>query len=385
MSKPDLGKTRTQNIEESEIRKMTREALKHGAINLSQGYPDEEMTPKSVKEEAKKAIQNNNQYSITWGLPELRKKVAKKYGKWRNLNLDPEKEITITCGTSEAVMSSILALAGKGDGVIYFEPAYENYIPSTQISEAEGKPVEITTDLKLNKEQLKKQAKNSKLLLLNTPHNPTGKVFTEKELNLIADLAEDEDLIIISDEIYEHMVYEGKHISPTEIKNLKQRTVLCTGISKTYSVTGWRVGFLIAPKYLSNEIRKIHDYISICAPTPFQKASTKALELPKSYYKKMNHTYKKRRNILHQGLKETNLNPTKPNGSYYMIANFKHLNQKQNDKQFAKKLAKQAKVATVPGTSFYKNKKTNWIRFTFSRSENKLKKAIKQIKKNKWW
>ena len=385
MSKSNLGSIRTKNISESVIREMTREALKHGAINLSQGYPDKEMTPETVKEEAKKSIENSNQYSITWGLPELRKKVAETYGKWRNLDLDPKKEVTITCGTSEAVMSSILALTNEEDGVIYFEPAYENYIPSTQISKAEGNPVNIDTNLNLNKEQLKKQAKKSSLLILNTPHNPTGKVFTENELKLISDLAEDEDLIIVSDEIYEHMVYEGEHISPVQIENLKQRTILCTGISKTYSVTGWRVGFMIAPEYLTNEIRKIHDYVTICAPTPFQKASIKALELPQEYYKKMNESYKERRNLLYQGLKDVNLNPSKPNGSYYMIADISNLDIEENDKEFSLRLAKDAKVATVPGRSFYKNKKSEWIRFTFSRSEKKLKKAINQIKENKWW
>ncbi len=377
---------RTKSITESMIRKMTREALDHGAINLSQGFPDEDMTPERVKKAAKEYIDQDNQYSITWGMQDLREKVSEKYNEWRDLEYDPETEVTVTCGTSEAVMATILSLISKDDGVMYFEPSYENYIPSTQIAKGNQNPVYIDTDLNIKKEELKVKSRDSSVLILNTPHNPSGKVFTQDELKFIRDIAIDNDLIIVSDEIYEHMVYDGDHISPAQIDGLKERTVLCSGISKTYSVTGWRIGYLMAPKYLSKEIRKIHDYTSICAPTPFQKASIAALDLSNSYYEEMRNSYRKRRDLMVEGLNKLGFDPVIPQGSYYIMASFDDFETVETDQEFSLRLIEDTKVASVPGSSFYTDKNScSWIRFTFSRSESTLKKALKNIEKNKWW
>ncbi|KTG21016.1 pyridoxal phosphate-dependent aminotransferase, partial [Haloferax profundi] len=279
-----IGSDRVDGMRESVIREMTREAHRHDAINLSQGIPDEDETPPSVKQAAKAAIDTSSQYTITWGLPELRETIAERYEEWKGVSYDPETEVTVTTGTSEAVVSSLLALCDPGDGVIYFEPTYESYIPAVQFAGGRPIPLDITDGLEVDPDALREAAKDASILILNHPHNPTGKVFTPRELELVADVAAAEDLIVVTDEIYEHIVYTDEYRSPVEIDGLAGRTVVCTGMSKTYSVTGWRVGFALAPEPLSAELRKVHDYTSICAPTPFQKAGVEALSLPEDYY-----------------------------------------------------------------------------------------------------
>jgi aspartate/methionine/tyrosine aminotransferase len=377
-----IGGSRTKSVNESVIREMTREALAVGAINLSQGIPDEDETPEAVKEAAQQAITSNSQYTITWGLPELRQQISRKYHDWKGVEYDPETEVTITCGTSEAVMSALLAFCGDGDKVLYFEPTYESYIPAINFAGAEGVPLDITEDLMLDADELQAAARDASLLILNTPQNPTGKVFSRSELEIIADVAADENLIVITDEIYEHIVFDGDYVSPVEVGDLADRTVVCTGLSKTYSVTGWRVGIALAPEPLSRELRKIHDYTSICAPTPFQVAGIEAYSLPEEYYSELSNSYRERRELLYNGLNDIGLNPVKPDGAYYMMVQY---NTDEDDVAFSKKLIQRAGVATVPGSSFYKDGSVDWIRFTFSRNEETLTQAVNQLANHRWW
>jgi aminotransferase len=369
-------------MQESVIRKMTREAHAHDAINLSQGIPDEDETPPSVKQAAKDAIDEYSQYTITWGLPELREAVAERYEDWKGVSYDPEREVTVTTGTSEAVVATLLALCDEGDGVIYFEPTYESYIPAVQFAGGRGIPLDITDGLELDEAAFRDAAEDASIVILNHPQNPTGKVFSPEELAVVAEVADEEDLIVVTDEIYEHIVYTDDYVSPVEVGDLADRTVVCTGMSKTYSVTGWRVGFALAPEPLAAELRKFHDYTSICAPTPFQKAGVEALSLPSSFYDDLSASYEERREILYEGLRDAGLDPVKPDGAYYMMARYPT---DEPDEEFALRLVREAGVAVVPGSSFYTEGDADWVRFTFSRNEETLEAAVDRLRENRWW
>lgn len=377
-----MGAARVTGMRESVIRKMTREAHAHDAVNLSQGIPDEDETPPSVKAAAKEAIDEESQYTITWGLPDLREAVADRYEDWKGVAYDPTTEVTVTSGTSEAVMSTLLSLCDPGDGVIYFEPTYESYIPAVQFAGGRGIPIDITDGLELDAAELRDAASDASILILNHPQNPTGKVFSPAELELIAEVAREEDLVVVTDEIYEHIVYDDDYRSPVEVDGLADRTVVCTGMSKTYSVTGWRVGFALAPEPLSSELRKFHDYTSICAPTPFQRAGVEALSLPGSFYDDLAATYESRRDLLYDGLRAVGLDPVKPDGAYYMMARYPT---GEDDESFAMRLVREAGVAVVPGSSFYTEGGSDWVRFTFSRNEETLREALSRLDAGRWW
>ncbi|RAW46851.1 pyridoxal phosphate-dependent aminotransferase [Halorubrum sp. 48-1-W] len=377
-----VGSRRVGGMNESVIREMTREAHRHEAINLSQGIPDEDETPPSVKRTAKAAVDTDSQYTITWGLPALREAVSERYADWKGIEYDPETEVTITSGTSEGIMSSLLALCDPGDGVVYFEPTYESYIPGVQFAEGTPIPIDITDGLAVEADALREAAADASILILNHPHNPTGKVFTPEELELIAEVAVAEDLIVITDEIYEHIVYADHYRSPVTVDGLAERTVVCTGMSKTYSVTGWRVGFVLAPEPLSAELRKFHDYTSICAPTPFQHAGVEALSLPEGYYDELSDSYERRREQLYDGLRSVGLDPVKPDGAYYMLTRYPT---DEDDTEFCFRLIREAGVAAVPGSSFYTDGGEEWVRFTFSRNEETIDRAIDRLDRNRFW
>nr|WP_179213657.1 pyridoxal phosphate-dependent aminotransferase [Halorubrum vacuolatum] len=362
---------------------MTREAIRNDAINLSQGIPDEDETPPEIKAAAKEAIDTDSQYTITWGYPALREAVSERYAEWKGVTYDPETEVTVTTGTSEAIMSTLLSLAGPGDGVIYFEPVYESYIPASQFAGATPIPIDITDGLEIDADELVEAAKRARILVLNTPMNPTGKVFSREELELIETVAVEHDLIVLTDEIYEHIVYD-EFVSPVEIGDLAERTVVCTGMSKTFSVTGWRIGFCLAPEHLSAELRKVHDYTSVCAPTPFQRAGVEALMLPDSYYTELAASYERRRDLLYDGLRRVGLDPVKPNGAYYLLTRYPT---DETDREFCYRLIREAGVAAVPGRSFYTDPDAtaDWVRFTFSRNRETLEEAIDRLRKNRWW
>ena len=378
-----VGTDRTNVVTESVIREMTREAHRHDAINLSQGIPDEDETPPTIKTAAKEAIDTDSQYTITWGLPELRAAVSERYAEWKGIQYDSETEVTITTGTSEAIVSTLLSLVGPGDGVIYFEPVYESYIPASRFAGAEPMPIDLTDDLELDYDVLSAAAEEASLLVLNTPMNPTGKVFTREELERIEEIVFEHDLLVLTDEIYEHIVYDD-YVSPVEVGDLAARTVLCTGMSKTFSVTGWRVGFCLAPAYLSQELRKVHDYTSVCAPTPFQRAGVEALSLPESYYEELADSYERRRYLLCDGLERVGLDPIRPDGAYYVMTRYPT---DETDIEFCYRAIREAGVAAVPGSSFYTDPDAtaDWVRFTFSRNRETLMKAIDRLEQNQWW
>ncbi|MGM0398464.1 MAG: pyridoxal phosphate-dependent aminotransferase [Halobacteriota archaeon] len=363
---------------------MTREAHSHDAINLSQGIPDVGETPETIMTAAKDAIDAESQYTITWGLPDLREALSDRYQDWKGVEYDPETEVTVTAGTSEAIVSSMLALAGPGDEVVVFEPVYENYIPAIRFAGATPVPIDITNSLELPVDRLAEVAEDATILVLNTPMNPTGKVFSREELERIEEIVFEHDLVVITDEIYEHIVYDDAYRSPVEVGDLADRTVVCTGMSKTYSVTGWRVGFTLAPEYLSRELRKVHDYTTICAPTPFQRAGVEALSLDESYYRELSESYERRRDLLYEGLAAVGLDPLEPDGAYYMMARYPT---DETDVEFSYRLVREAGVAVVPGSSFYTapDAEADWVRFTFSRDASTIQAAIDRLRENRWW
>ncbi len=371
---------RIKGISESVIREMTRKAEINEAINLSQGYPGYQ-TPKKILDAAKEALADgHNQYSVTWGIKELREGISEKLAKFNHLEYDPETEVTVTCGTSEALMSSILAHIDPGDEVLLFQPFYENYVPAVYI--ASGKPVftSIDSNMKINQEDIKSKVNhNTKAIVLNTPHNPTGKVFSHEELKFIRDLCVDNDTLVITDEIYERIVFDGEHISLASLDGMREKTIAISGFSKTYSVTGWRVGYAAAPMGLMNEIRKVHDYTTVCAPTPFQKALCKSFEIPERYYRLMLEYYKDARDYLYSSLKDTEFKPFLPHGAYYMMVAIDHFG--MNDIDFADHLVKNIGVAVVPGTSFYDYGGDNLVRFCFSPPREDLEEAVSRLEK----
>jgi aminotransferase len=376
---------RTHTFQESVIRKMTRVCQKYGGINLAQGFP-EKSPPDEVLHEALRSIQEgNNQYSITWGLPALREAVAKKVAVYNGLNPDPELEVTITCGSSEAIVASLLALVNPGEKVVIFEPFYENYLPGLTL--AGGTPIFVPLrdpNWEIDMSALQQAfAQNPKAVILNTPANPSGKVFSREELEWIARLCREHDTYIITDEIYEHMTYDGlRHISPASLAGMWERTVTISGCSKTYSVTGWRVGYVIAPRELMSAIRKVHDYIVVAAPTPFQMAAIKALNLPDSYYQDLKEHYREKRDFFLQIFEDLKIPVFKTSGAYYMMIRIDELGL-GTDEAFAMALVERAGLAVVPGSSFYHRSEDgkNKVRFCYAKKWETLREVKSRLGK----
>jgi aspartate/methionine/tyrosine aminotransferase len=372
---------------ESVIRGMTRLASKYGAINLAQGYPDFPC-PQELKDAAANAIHEDfNQYSVTWGSPILRNAIAAKAKRFNKIDANPEEDIVVTCGTTEAMVASQIALIDPGDEVIVFSPHYENYAPDAIISGA--KPIYIELDeeegFSINEEKLKEafSSPRTKGIVVSTPNNPTGKVFSKDELNLIADLCNDRDAVCFTDEIYEHIIYDGlEHVSMASIPSMRDRTVTISGFSKTFSVTGWRVGYTIAESHLSNAIKKVHDFLTVGAPHPLQIACAKALAFPDSYYQKLAEEYDRRRHLLFTSLESIGFRCVKPHGAYYIWCDFSELDNKSGDVAFAEELVQRGGVAGVPGSSFFKTgsrRGDKKIRFTFSKKLETLEQAAKRL------
>ncbi len=379
--------TSLEYFQESVIREMTRKAIENDAINLSQGMPDFS-PPKELTQGISRALkQDEHQYTVTYGNYDLREKIAEKLSLYNHITADPEDEITITCGASEAIASSILALINPGDEVLILEPWYENYVPITLL--AQGKPVFVGLSedtFNLNEESIKEKISDkTKLVILNTPHNPTGKVFTSSEQNIISDMCQDHDLIALTDEIYEHIIYDDeKHISLGSISGMEDRTITVSGFSKTFSITGWRLGYVASEKELMSGIRKVHDYLTVCAPSILQKAVMQSFQLQQTYFEELKERYLKNRNFLLKELNKLDFNAFKPSGAYYLFADISSFGMK--DKEFADFLVRDKGVATVPGTSFYQkqedlpNRGEQYVRFSFSQKMNTLQEAIKRIK-----
>jgi aspartate/methionine/tyrosine aminotransferase len=357
---------------ESVIREMTRISDSMGGYNLSQGFPDFD-SPTEIKDAAIAAINNNfNQYPVTFGEPDLREIISRKAASYNSINCNPETDITVTCGATEAMICSLKAIINPGDEVIVFEPFYENYGPDTILSGAKPKYVTLyAPDWKYDLDELKNAFNNkTKAIIINTPNNPTGKVFSYNELKEIADLCINYDTYAITDEIYEHIIYENiKHISLASLPGMADRTITINSISKTYSVTGWRLGWAIAPSFITSRIRKIHDFLTVGAPTPFQYAAVAALNFPKQYYVNLQSRYFEARKTLCDALRDAGFIPYLPKGAYYILANYSDLKSfigSENDLEFAKKLILKTGIASVPGSSFYSSKKvSNMVRFAF--------------------
>jgi len=373
---------------ESVIREMTRQAMLYGAINLAQGFPDF-AAPAEIKQAARAAIDNDvNQYAITWGAKNLRNAIARQMGVWQGISIDPEKEITVCCGSTEAMISTLLAVCNAGDEVVIFEPFYENYGPDAVLSGARPRFVKLrppTSDAgewTFDEEELRSAfSRHTKAVILNTPNNPTGKVFTRAELELIRDLCVEFDVLAITDEIYEHILYDGtRHISMASLEGMRERTVTINGMSKTYSVTGWRVGWAVAPEKITNAIRKVHDFLTVGAPAPLQEAGAAALSLPAEYYKKLAEGYRVRRVNLMPALAAAGFKCFLPRGAYYVMTDISGFGF-SDDVSFAKYLVQEIGVAAVPGSSFYRDPKdgARQVRFAFCKKPETLDEASRRL------
>jgi aminotransferase len=358
---------------------MTRLALQHNAINLAQGFPDF-ACPAELKTAACEAVNNDiNQYAITWGAKDLREAIAGRVKKYNGMTFNPETGITVTCGSTEAMMASLLTIIQPGDEVIVPEPFYENYGPDTQISGAIPRFVPLADNFSINEETWKSAfTKKTRAIILNTPNNPTGKVFSKKELSFIADLCIDHNVIAITDEIYEHILYDGKkHISIGSLDGMQDRTITIGSFSKTYSITGWRVGYTLAGDEITSRIRKIHDFLTVGAPAPLQRACVTALSLPESYYRDLAEMYDRKRKILFDGLKKAGFSCELPEGAYYIFTDISGCG--MTDTAFARHMIETVGVAAVPGSSFYHAGGETKLRFTFSKKDETLIEACRRM------
>ena len=373
---------RTSTFTESVIREMTRVAQEHGAINLSQGFPDFPM-PAPMKDAACAAIQGDvNQYAVTWGAPALRLAIAEKYRRWYAMEVDPDLELTVTCGATEAMAAVFLALLDPGDEVIVLEPFYENYGPDAILAEA--KPVFVpleAPDWRLDPDRLRAAfGPKTKAIIVNTPHNPTGRVLTREEISLIAELCIEHDVWAITDEIYEHIRYAGNHHPIATWPGMRERTVTISGLSKTFSCTGWRLGYAIAPEQQTKAIRKVHDFLTVGAPAPLQAAGAVGMAFDADYYNHLALDYRARRDLLCGALSEAGFTFSVPEGAYYVLAHFSALSQ-DDDVTFAKWLASDVGVATVPGSSFYHKRALgrSLVRFAFCKQTETLERAAERL------
>jgi aspartate/methionine/tyrosine aminotransferase len=375
---------KTASFTESVIRNMTRRALKLGAVDLAQGFPDFP-APTELKEAAKRAIDEDyNQYAITHGSPNLRRAIAEKVRSYNRIDCDPESNLTVTCGATEAMIASLLAVVNPGDEVIVFEPFYENYGPDTIIAGASRRVVALQgADFSIDPKELESAfGPRTKAIIINTPHNPTGKVFTLAELEMIAELCRRFDTLAITDEIYEHIIYGStRHVSIASLPGMAERTITISGLSKTYSVTGWRLAYTVACERLTSAIRKIHDFLTVGAPHPLQEAGVTALRMPESFYAELRAMYEHRRMTLFKMLSEAGFGCRLPDGAYYIMADVSHLGF-ADDVAAADFLLEEVGVASVPGSSFYQHKELGrgLVRFTFSKNDQTLAAAAAKLK-----
>jgi aspartate/methionine/tyrosine aminotransferase len=374
---------KAERFTESVIREMTRLALKHNAVNLSQGFPNF-AAPAEIKRAAQEAIGRDvNQYAITWGAKSLRDAITRRVAGTQGLTIDPEREITVCCGATEAMMSAMMAIINPGDEVVIFEPFYENYGPDAILSGATPRFVKLRPpDWTFDPDELAAAfSPATKAVILNTPNNPTGKVFTREELEAIRDLAIEYDAFVITDEIYEFILYDGaRHISPATIDGMRERAIVVNGLSKTYSVTGWRVGWTIAPPETTAAIRKVHDFLTVGAAAPLQEAGAVALAFPESYYENLAAGYLARRDRLLEILERAGFRCFRPRGTYYIMTDISAFGF-PDDVTFARHLVEKIGVAAVPGSSFYSNPADGrtHLRFAFCKTDETLSAAADRL------
>jgi aspartate/methionine/tyrosine aminotransferase len=374
---------KAERFQESVIREMTRLATLHRAVNLSQGFPDFP-APEAIKEAARQAITADvNQYAVTWGARSLREAIAAKFERSYGVPVDPEREVTVTCGSTEAMIAALLALLDPGDEVVAFEPYYENYGPDAILSGALPRFVRLRPpDWAFDAEDLSRAfGARTRAIIVNTPNNPTGKVFSRAELGLIADLCQKHDAVALTDEIYEHILYDGAvHVPLATLPGMRERTITISGMSKTYSVTGWRVGWAIAPPTLTGAIRKVHDFLTVGAAAPLQEAGAVALALPDSYYADLAAFYAGRRGRMLRILERAGLLAHPPRGAYYTMAETSGLGW-NDDLAFTRHLVEEIGVAVVPGSSFYANPSDGrgQVRFAFCKKDETLDEAERRL------
>ncbi|HUA83971.1 MAG TPA: aminotransferase class I/II-fold pyridoxal phosphate-dependent enzyme [Bryobacteraceae bacterium] len=392
LSPPDIGERRprfrsqrTLRFTESVIREMTRLAAQHNAVNLAQGFPDFG-SPEILRQAACDAINADiNQYAITWGSKNLRNAIAAKYKKTYALDLDPEREITVCCGATEGMMATLMAVTNPGDEVVIFEPYYENYGPDTLLAGADRKFVKMhAPDWRFDREELRRAfSPRTKAIILCSPNNPTGRVFDRSELEYIAELCQEFDALAITDEIYEHILYDGtEHVPIMTIPGMRNRTVLINSMSKTYAVTGWRIGWVLAAPDLADSIRKIHDFLTVGSAAPLQEASAVALGLPDQYYTNLARDYRERRDTMLKVLEETGFRSFTPRGAYYILCDISGFGY-ADDMAFCRHLVEDVGIAAVPGSSFFENPRdgSQLVRFCFCKKYETLKMAQERLRK----
>jgi aminotransferase len=380
---------RVQGFTESVIREMTRVVSQLGGVNLAQGMPNFP-PPRELVEAAHRALDGDfHQYAITWGTPALRRAIADKYAKFYGMDVDPERHVTVCCGSTETMLCTLLAVLNPGDEVVIFEPFYENYGPGCIISGA--RPVFVPLeppDFTFDPDRLREAVTpRTKAIVFNSPNNPSGKVFSRAELQTIADVCLEHDLLAITDEIYEHIVFDGLgHTPMATLPGMAGRTVTISGISKSYSVTGWRVGYAVAPEALSAGIRRAHDFVTVGAPHPLQEAAVTALRFPDAYYAGLREAYQARRDLLWDYIEKAGFVAWKPKGAYYILTDVAHFMKATgvpDDYAFAMYLIKEVGVATVPGSSFYAHTELGRtkIRFCFPKTDDMLREAGERLQK----
>ena len=370
---------RTTGFQESVIRDMSRRAIKYGAVNLAQGYPDFP-APELVKRAAMGAIDDDiNQYANTWGAKPLRNAISRKYREFYGLEYDPESEITVCCGATEGMIASLLAVTNPGDEIVVFEPFYENYRPDALLCGAVSRLVTLyPPQWSFDPDELRAAfSSRTKAIILNSPNNPTGRVFTREELTCIAALAQEFDTLVITDEIYEHILYDGaRHIPMASLPDMRSRTLIVNSMSKTYSVTGWRIGWVMAPADLADAVRKVHDFLTVGAAAPLQQAGAEALSMPRSYYDGLAQSYARKRDLILSQLDAAEIDYYPPKGAYYVLCDITKFGFR-NDIEFTRHLIENVGVACVPGSSFFSDpaRGSQIIRFCFCKKEETLLEA----------
>jgi len=383
----EFSSERARSFTESVIRDMTRVCLRHHGVNLAQGFPDF-AAPAEIKEAAVRAIHADiNQYAITWGTPALRQAIAEKFSRYNGVRLDPEKEITVCCGSTEGMIASLMAMVNPGEEVIVFEPFYENYGPDTILCGAAPRFITLhEPDWHFDERELARTFNDkTKAIVINTPNNPTGKVFSREELQFIADLCLKWGVVAVTDEIYEHILYDGaRHVSIASLPGMRDQTITINSISKTYSLTGWRVGWAVASAKLTGSIRKVHDFLTVGAAHPLQEAAAVGLQMESGYYQTLAAEYRERKDFLLKVLEDAGFRVYRPNGAYYIMTDVAHFGFR-DDVECAFYLVEKIGVATVPGSCFYSHPergKTK-VRFAFPKRMETLHQAAEKLKKFK--
>lgn len=373
---------RTETFTDSVIRRMTRIANQYDAINLSQGFPDFDPPKEILNRLEQVAHEDFNQYAITWGAQNFRDALAKKQSKYMNLDLDSNKNIVVTCGSTEAMMAAMMSVCDPNDKVIVFSPFYENYGADTILCGADPIYVPLHPPVfNFDKEELENAfQQNPKALILCNPSNPCGKVFSKEELEYIASLAVKYDTYVITDEVYEHIVYAPyKHTYFASLPGMFERTISCSSLSKTYSITGWRLGYCIAPENIIEQIKKVHDFLTVGAAAPLQEAAVVGLEFKDAYYDELQKLYTHKKDLFINGLKELNIPHTEPQGAYYVMVDISEFGY-DSDLDFCVDLIKNVGVAAVPGSSFFKEEENRYIRFHFAKKDETLLAALDRLK-----